>query len=88
MKEESHINYPGLAEAVTAAADKAHAIYDAEEPDEGIHQGLSVGALRKSGIFPRTHGMETLADSFKTLSLYLFEQGHTAKHWTLAELFV
>jgi 4,5-dihydroxyphthalate decarboxylase len=88
MKQESHENYPGLAEAVIAAADKTHAIYDAEEPDEGIHQGLNVGALRKSGIFPRSHGMATLADSFKTLSLYLFEQGHTAKHWTLEELFI
>jgi 4,5-dihydroxyphthalate decarboxylase len=88
MKEESHAKYPGLAEAVSAAADKAHAFYDAEEPDDGIHQGLSVGSLRKSGIFPRSHGMATLGDSFKTLALYLFEQGHTKKHWTLEELFV
>ena len=88
MKEESNAKYHGLAAAVIAAADKAHAIYDAEEPDDAIHQGLSVGALRKSGIFPRPHGMATLADSFKTLSLYLFEQGHTKKHWTLEELFV
>jgi 4,5-dihydroxyphthalate decarboxylase len=88
MKEDSHAKYPGLAEAVIAAADKAHSIYDAEEPDDAIHQGLNVGALRRSGIFPRPHGMETLADSFKTLALYLFEQGHTKKHWTLEELFV
>jgi 4,5-dihydroxyphthalate decarboxylase len=88
MKQESHEKFPGLAEAVIAAATKAHAIYDAEEPDDGVHQGLNVGSLRRSGIFPRSHGMPTLADSFKTLSLYLFEQGHTAKHWALEELFI
>ncbi len=88
MKEDSHAKYPGLADAVIAAADEAHAIYDAEEPDTGIHQGLHVGSLRKSGIFPRPHGMGTHADSFKALALYLYEQGHTRKHWTLEELFV
>jgi ABC-type nitrate/sulfonate/bicarbonate transport system substrate-binding protein len=88
MQEESRVKYPGLAEAVIAAADKAHAIYDAEEPDDGIHQGLSVGLLRKAGIFPRPHGLATHGDSFKALALYLYEQGHTKKHWTLEELFV
>jgi len=88
MKESAHAEHPGLAEAVIAAADKAHAIYDEEEPDDGVHQGLSVGALRNAGIFPRAHGLATHGDSFKALASYLYEQGHTKRHWTLEELFI
>jgi 4,5-dihydroxyphthalate decarboxylase len=88
MKEESRATYPGLADAVIAAADKAHAFYDAEETDDGVHQGLSVGGLRKSGIFPRPHGLATHGESFRMLVQYLYEQGLIKKLWTLEELFV
>jgi 4,5-dihydroxyphthalate decarboxylase len=88
MKEESRAKYPGLADAVIVAADKAHAFYDTEETDDGIHQGLSVGGLRKSGIFPRPHGLATHGDSFRMLVQYLYEQGHIKKLWTIEELFV
>jgi 4,5-dihydroxyphthalate decarboxylase len=88
MKEEARAKNPGLAEAVIAAAEKARAIYDAEEPDDGVHQGLSVGGLRKSGIFPRPHGLATHGDSFRMLVQYLYEQGLIKKLWTLEELFV
>ena len=62
-----------LTASVIAAADKARAIYDAEEPDDGVHQGLSVGGLRESGIFPRPHGLATHGDSFRMLVQYLYE---------------
>ena len=50
--------------------------------------GLSVGGLRKSGIFPRPHGLATHGDSFRMLVQYLYEQGLIKKLWTLEELFV
>jgi 4,5-dihydroxyphthalate decarboxylase len=88
MKEESHAANPGLAEAVVAASEKARAIYDAEEPDSGEHQGLNVGAMRRLGIFPRKHGLGTHAASVRAIATYLYEQGLTQRLWTVEELFV
>jgi 4,5-dihydroxyphthalate decarboxylase len=79
---------PGLAKAVAAACDEAHAIYDAEETDAGIHQGLRVGDMRKMGVFPRKHGLATHGDSVRALVVYLYEQGLIKKLWKLEELFV
>ena len=88
MKEASHAANPGLADAVIAASREANAIYHAEEKDDGVHQGLPVGALRKAGLFPRPHGLETHGDTVRMLVQYLFEQGLIKKLWTLDELFV
>jgi len=88
MKQTSVTAYPGLAAAVIAASNEAHAIYDAEEPDEGVHQGLHVGSMRKLGLFPRPHGLETHGTSVRMIVQYLYEQGFIRKLWTLDELFV
>ncbi|MEK9660013.1 MAG: ABC transporter substrate-binding protein [Chloroflexota bacterium] len=88
MKEESHAANPGLAEEVVAASVKARALYDAEEPDSGEHQGLNVGAMRKLGIFPRHHGLDSHGASVRAIATYLYEQGLTKRLWTVEELFV
>ena len=88
MKEASDAANPGLAGAVVAASEEARAIYDAEEPDDAVHQGLRVGALRKAGHFPRSHGLETHGRSVEVLVGYLHEQGLVRKAWNLADLFV
>jgi 4,5-dihydroxyphthalate decarboxylase len=88
MKESSVKAYPGLADAVAAASDEAHAIYDAEEPDSGIHQGIPIGEARKRGLFPRPHGLDTHGATVRMLVQYLYEQGLIKKLWTLDELFV
>ncbi len=88
MKEASVAANPGLAGAVVAASEEARAIYDAEEPDDAVHQGLRVGALRKAGHFPRSHGLETHGRSIEVLVDYLHEQGLIRKAWDLTDLFV
>lgn len=88
IKEASAAANPGLAGAVVAAAEKARAIYDAEEPDDAVHQGLRVGALRKAGHFPRPHGLRTHGRSVEVVVGYLHEQGLIRKAWSLADLFV
>jgi 4,5-dihydroxyphthalate decarboxylase len=88
MKEATHAANPGLADAVIAASLEANALYHDEEKDDGVHQGLPVGALRKAGLFPRLHGLETHGDTVRMLVQYLFEQGLIKKLWTLDELFV
>lgn len=87
-KEESAAANPGLAGAVTAASRKANAIYHAEEPDEGDHQGLNAGKMRALGIFPRGHGLDVHGDSVRMMVQYLYEQGLIKRLWTLEELFV
>ena len=88
MKEASAADNPGLAAAVVAASTEARALYDAEEPDDAVHQGLRVGALRKAGHFPRSHGLETHGKTVETLVGYLHEQGLIRKSWGLGDLFV
>ena len=88
IKEASAAANPGLAGAVVAAAEKARAIYDAEELDDAVHQGLRVGALRKAGHFPRPHGLRTHGRSVEVVVGYLHEQGLIRKAWSLADLFV
>ena len=88
IKEASAAANPGLAGAVVAAAEKARAIYDAEEPDDAVHQGLRVGALRKAGHFPRPHGLRTHGRSVEVVVGYLHEQGLIRKAWSLSDLFV
>ncbi|MCH8199746.1 MAG: ABC transporter substrate-binding protein [Chloroflexi bacterium] len=88
MKEASAAADPGLAAAVIAASAQARAIYDAEEPDDAVHQGLVVGALRKAGHFPRPHGLDVHGGSVETLVGYLHEQGLIRKAWELSDLFV
>ena len=88
MKEASAAANPGLASAVVTASHRARAIYDAEEPDDAVHQGLRVGALRKAGHFPRAHGLDVHGRSVEVLVGYLLEQGLIRKAWELADLFV
>ncbi|MCI0816613.1 MAG: hypothetical protein J4N29_06170 [Chloroflexi bacterium] len=88
MKEASVAANPGLAPAVIAASAQARALYDAEEPDDALHQGLRVGALREAGHFPRPHGLETHGKTVETLVGYLHEQGLIRKAWSLRDLFV
>ena len=88
MKEASHAANPGLADAVIAASREANAIYHAEEKDDGVHQGLPVGGLRRAGMFPRPHGLETHGATVRMLVQYLYEQGLIKRLWTLEELFV
>ena len=88
MKEASVAAYPGLADAVIAAADEARAIYDAEEPDDGMHQGLRIGELRKAGLLPRPPGLETHGATVLMMVQYLYEQGFLRRLWRLEELFV
>ena len=88
MKEASAAENPGLAAAVVAASTQARALYDAEEPDDAVHQGLRVGALRKAGHFPRSHGLETHGKTVETLVGYLHGQGLIRKSWGLGDLFV
>ena len=88
MKEESVAANPGLADAVIAASREARALYDAEEPDDEVHQGLSVGRLRKMGLFPRPHGLDVHGKSVGVLVGYLHEQGLIRKRWPLEDLFV
>ena len=88
MKEASAAENPGLAAAVVAASTQARALYDAEEPDDAVHQGLRVGALRKAGHFPRSHGLGTHGKTVETLVGYLHEQGLVRKSWGLGDLFV
>ncbi len=88
MKEASAADNPGLAAAVVAASTEARALYDAEEPDDAVHQGLRVGALRKAGHFPRSHGLETHGKTVETLVGYLHEQGLIRKSLGLGDLFV
>ncbi|MCI0778944.1 MAG: ABC transporter substrate-binding protein [Chloroflexi bacterium] len=88
MKEASVAANPGLAPAVIAASAQARALYDAEEPDDALHQGLRVGALREAGHFPRPHGLETHGKTVETLVGYLHEQGLIRKEWSLRDLFV
>ena len=88
MKEASVAANPGLAPAVIAASAQARALYDAEEPDDALHQGLRVGALREAGHFPRPHGLETHGKTVETLVGYLHEQGLIQKEWSLRDLFV
>lgn len=88
MKEEAVRTNPGLAGAVVAASDAARAIYDAEESDDGIHQGLRVGDLREMGLFPRAHGLATHGSSIESLVRYLGEQELITKAWKLSDLFV
>ena len=88
MKEASAVANPGLAAAVVAASEKARAIYDAEEPDDAVHQGLRVGALREAGHFPRSHGLDVHGGSVEVLVSYLHEQGLIRNQWQLSDLFV
>ena len=88
MKEASAAENPGPAAAVVAASTQARALYDAEEPDDAVHQGLRVGALRKAGHFPRSHGLGTHGKTVETLVGYLHEQGLIRKSWGLGDLFV
>ena len=88
MKEASAAANPGLAPAVVAASEQARALYDAEEPDDAVHQGLAVGRLRKAGHFPRPHGLGTHGKTVETFVGYLHEQGLIRKSWKLDELFV
>ena len=88
MKEATHAANPGLADAVIVASREANAIYHAEEKDDAAHQGLPVGAMRKAGLFPRPHGLETHGATMRMLVQYLYEQGLIKKLWTLQELFV
>ena len=88
MKEAAAAANPGLAGAVVAASERARAIYDAEEPDDAVHQGLRVGALRAAGHFPRAHGLQTHGGSVEVLVGYLHEQGLIRKAWRLDDLFV
>ena len=88
MKETSVAANPGLAPAVVKASAQARALYDAEEPDDAVHQGLAVGTLRKAGHFPRPHGLETHGKTVETLVGYLHEQGLIRKLWKLDGLFV
>jgi 4,5-dihydroxyphthalate decarboxylase len=88
MKRDSVATYPGLSDAVVAASGEARTIYDAEEPDDGIHQGLRVGDLRRMGLFPRNHGLGVHGKSVENLVSYLHEQGIIRKQWSLADLFV
>lgn len=87
-KESTIAAKPGLADAVVAACNEANAIYNAEEPDDAIHQGLRVGDLRRMGIFPRKHGLDVHGDSVRALVTYLYEQGFIKKLWKLEDLFV
>jgi 4,5-dihydroxyphthalate decarboxylase len=87
-KESTIKAKPAIADAVIAAANEAHGIYDAEEPDDGIHQGLRVGDMRKMGLFPRKHGLDAHGDSVRALVVYLYEQGLIKRLWKLEELFV
>ena len=88
MKQNSVAGYPGLSDAVVAASGEARALYDAEEPDDGVHQGLRVGDLRKLGLFPRRHGLDVHGKTVEALVSYLFAQGIIHKKWDLSDLFV
>ncbi len=88
MKQDSVTKYPGLADAVIAASEEARALYNAEEPDDGMAQGLRVGELRKLGLFPRQHGLDVHGDTVRMAVQYLYEQGLIRRLWTLEELFV
>ncbi len=88
MKEESLAESPGLAAAVCAAMEEATAIYMEEEPDEGVHQGLRVGDLRRIGLFPRGQGLDVHGASVAALVESLYETELIGRRWTLEELFV
>ncbi|MEE8517740.1 MAG: hypothetical protein V3S98_01280 [Dehalococcoidia bacterium] len=88
MKQDAVAGYPGLSDAVVAASGEARALYDAEEPDDGVHQGLRVGDLRKLGLFPRRHGLDVHGKTVEALVSYLFDQGIIRKKWDLSDLFV
>ena len=88
MKEASASANPGLADAVVAASAQARALYDTEEPDDAVHQGLRVGELRELGLFPRPHGLGTHGRSVEWLVGYLHEQGLIRRWWPLDDLFV
>ena len=88
IKEESLAACPELPAAVAAAMDEATAVYMAEEPDDGVHQGLRVGDLRRIGLFPRAQGLATHGASVLALVDSLYETQLIARRYTLEELFL
>lgn len=88
IKEESHAQYSGLANAVCRAMDEATEIYMREEEDSSVHQGLEIGVLREMGLFPRYQGLDVHAASVKALVDSLYETGMIARRWLIEELFV
>ncbi len=87
LKESTVAQQPGLVAAVIAAFNETHAIYESEEPDDGIHQGLRMGVLRQMGLFPRPHGLDVHGKTVEAAADYLFEQGLTRTRWTTDKLF-
>ncbi len=88
IKEETLADCPELASAVGRAMDEATAVYMDEEPDDGVHQGLRVGDLRRIGLFPRAQGLDVHGASVLALVDSLYETEIIHKRWTLEELFV
>lgn len=87
LKESSVKAHPGLVPAVMDAFHRASDMYHRAEPDDGLHLGLRVGQLRRMGLFPYKHGIETNRKAVRMMVQYLYEQGLIRSHFEPEELF-
>lgn len=78
---------PGLAQSIVDASDKARDLYYAEVSDEDEHMGLSVGWLKRNGLFPHLNGVANNLKALETIIRYASELGLVSRRFDPNELF-